>query len=158
SALIHFFEQGRWGLPINEGAEGQALAPEDRLFILMQAGLYLTAIRGYAAPEALTCYERAESLCVLLNQPVVLFSALRGLWRYSLVTNKLSATMQIAKRVHSLAQAQNDSALMMGAYRALAVTLYYRGDFESAREYALRGIQIWRSGGVQSPVEEVTAP
>jgi predicted ATPase len=47
---------------------------------------------------------------------------------------------------------------MIGAYRALAVTLFYLGDFESARQYAIRGIQIWRSGGVQSPVEEVTAP
>jgi predicted ATPase len=80
------------------------------------------------------------------------------LWRYSLVTDKLSATMQIAKRVYSLAQEQNDSALMIGAYRALAVTLYYLGDFDSARRYAMRGVQIWRSGGVQSPVEEITAP
>jgi hypothetical protein len=47
---------------------------------------------------------------------------------------------------------------MIGAYHALAVTLYYRGDFESARQYAMRGIQIWRSGGVQSPVEQLTAP
>ena len=80
----------------------------------MQAGLYLTATRGYTAPEALVCYERAESLCVSLNQPLVLFSALRGLWRYSLQTDKLSATMKIAARVYSLAQDQHDSALMMG--------------------------------------------
>jgi hypothetical protein len=158
STLIYFFEHGRWGSPEQMGIEGQALTAEDQLFILMQAGLYLTATRGFAAPEALNCYERAESLCVSLNQPLVLFSALRGLWRYSLVTNKLSATMLIAKRVYSLALDQNDSALMIGAYRALAVTLFYLGDFESAREYALRGIEIWRSGGVQSPVEEVTAP
>jgi serine/threonine protein kinase len=158
SVLAHFFERGRWGSPVEMGAEGQSLTAEDQLFILMQAGLYLTATRGFAAPEALICYERAESLCVRLNRPVVLFSALRGLWRYSLVTDKLSATMQIAKRVYSLAQEQHDSALMIGAYRALAVTLYYLGDFESAREYAMRGIQIWRSGGVQSPVEEITAP
>jgi hypothetical protein len=87
-----------------------------------------------------------------------LFSALEGQWRYSLVTDKLSATMKIAKRVYSLAQDQNDSALMMGAYRALACTLYFSGDFETTRQYAMRGVQIWRSGGVQSPVEEVTAP
>ena len=37
--------------------------------------------------------------------------------------------MQIAKRVYSLAQEQNDSALMIGAYRALAVTLYLSGRF-----------------------------
>ena len=66
--------------------------------------------------------------------------------------------MQIAKRVYSLARDQNDSALMIGGYRALAVTLYYLGDFESARQYALSGVQLWRSGGVQSPAEEVSAP
>jgi hypothetical protein len=158
STLIHFFEHGHWGSPEQVDVEGQALTAEDQLFILMQAGLYLTTTRGFAAPEALACYERAESLCVSLNQPLVLFSALRGLWRYSLVTNKLSETMQIAKRVYSLAQGQNDSALMIGAYRALAATLFWQGDFESAREYAMRGIEIWRSGGVQSSAEEVTAP
>jgi hypothetical protein len=81
-----------------------------------------------------------------------------GQWRYSLYTDKLSATMQIAKRVYSLAQDQKDSALMMGAYRALACTLYFSGDFETTRQYAMRGVQIWRSGGVQSPVEEISTP
>jgi tetratricopeptide (TPR) repeat protein len=66
--------------------------------------------------------------------------------------------MQIAKRVYSLAQEQNDSALLLKAYMALAATLYFLGDFESARQNALRGVQIWRSGGVQFPVEEVDAP
>jgi serine/threonine protein kinase/tetratricopeptide (TPR) repeat protein len=158
SVLMHFFEDGRWGSPVQMDVEGKGLTAEDQLFILMQAGLYLTATRGFPAPEALACYECAESLCVSLNQPLVLFSALRGLWRYSLQTDKLSATMKIAARVYSLAQDQNDSALMIGAYRALAVTHYYLGDFESARQHAMRGVQIWRSGGVHSPVEEVTAP
>ena len=65
--------------------------------------------------------------------------------------------MQIAERVHSLAQEQNESALMIGAYRALAATLYFSGDFEPARQHAMRGVEIWRSGGVQSLVEEVCA-
>jgi hypothetical protein len=158
SVLAHFFEQGRWELPIAIGDEGQSLTAQDQLFILMQVGLYLTATRGFSAPDARLCYERAESLCHLLNRPLVLFAALRGLWRYSLMTDKLSETMQIAKRVYSLAQEQNVLALMMGANRALAVTFYHWGDFESARQYATRGIQIWRSEGVQSSVEEVTAP
>ena len=90
-------------------------------------------------------------MCHSLNRPLLLYSALIGQWRYSLLTDKLSATMQIAERVYSLAQEQNDSALMIGAYRALAGTLYFLGDFETARQYAMRGVQIWRSGGVQSP-------
>ena len=104
------------------------------------------------------CYERAESLCHSLNRPRLLYAALIGQWRYSLQIDKLTATMQIAKRVYSPAQERNDAGLMIGAYRALAVTFYYLGDLESARRYAMRGVQIWRSGDVESPIEEVTAP
>jgi adenylate cyclase len=82
-----------------------------------------------------------------------------GQWRYSLFTDKLTATLQIAERVHSLAQEQNHAALMIGAYRALAVTFYFFGDFESARNYAMRGVQIWRSEHASpSPVEEPITP
>ena len=91
----------------------RAPTAEDQLSILLQAGLYLTATRGYAAPEALICYERAESLCVSLSRPHLLFSALMGRWRYSLQTAKLTATMQIADHFYSLAQEQNDSALIL---------------------------------------------
>jgi tetratricopeptide (TPR) repeat protein len=110
------------------------------------------------APEARICYERAEPFCQSLNHPRLLCLALRGQWRYSLMTDKLSATMQIAERVYSLAQEQNDSALMLGAYSGLACTLYFRGDFESTRQYARHGVQIWRSGGVQSYAEDVDTP
>jgi serine/threonine protein kinase len=158
SVLAHFFERGRWGSPAEMGVEGQSLTAEDHLYILMQAALYLTVTRGFAAPEARMCYERVESLCHSLNRPLLLYSALTSQWRYSLWTDKLKATMQIAERVYSLAQEQNDARLMMGAYRVLASTRYFLGDFETARQYAMRGLEIWRSGGVQSQAEEVSAP
>jgi hypothetical protein len=31
------------------------------------------------------------------------------------------------------------------------------GDFETARQYITRALQIWRSGGVRSPFQEVDA-
>ena len=158
SVLAHFFERGRWGSPAGMGVEGQILTAEDHLYILMQAALYLTVTRGFAAPEARMCYERVESLCHSLNRPLLLYSALTSQWRYSLWTDKLRATMQIAERVYSLAQEQNDARLMMGAYRVLASTLYFLGDFETARQYAMRGLEIWRSGGIQFQAEEVSAP
>jgi predicted ATPase len=80
-----------------------------------------------------------------------------GQWRYSLMHDKLTGAIQIAKRVYALAEKQKSGALMMGAYRALAATFYYAGDFESAQQHAVRGVEIWRSGGVHSPVEEVGA-
>jgi predicted ATPase len=158
SVLAHFFEHGRWGYPVDLGGEGQSLTAEDQVFVLTQAGLYLLHTRGFSSPEAQICWERAEPLCHLLKRPELLYSSLVGQFVYSLMTDKLSATIQIAKRVHSLAQEQNDPALIMGACGYFAATLYYSGDFESARQYAMRGLQIWRSGSVQSPVQELYAP
>src|SRR6202007_3485170 len=43
SVLVHFFEQGRWGSPVEAAIEGQSLTAEDQLFILLQAGRYVNA-------------------------------------------------------------------------------------------------------------------
>jgi Protein kinase domain/NACHT domain len=155
SALVQFFQDGRWGSFVEVGVEGQSLTAEDQLFILMQAGLYLTATRGLGAPEARICYERAEPWCHSLNRPVLLYVALMGQWRYSLMNDKLTATIQIAQRVYSLAREQNNPAGMVGACSALAMTHHFLGDFEAGRRHALHGIQIWRSGSVQSHAEDL---
>jgi hypothetical protein len=81
SVLAHFFEHGRWGSLGETDIEGKNLTAEDKLFILMQAGLYLTATRGLGAPEARICYECVESLCRSLNRPLVLFSGRRSAHR-----------------------------------------------------------------------------
>jgi len=158
SVLAHFFEQGLWESLVQKGAEGQHLTAEDKLFVLSQAGLYLTATRGLAAPEARKCYEQAEPLCHSLDRPLLLYSALIGRWRYASQTENLTAALRLAKRIYALAQQQNDPALMIGACRALAINRYYLGDFEVARRYAKRGVRIWRTGKVEFPVEEVHAP
>jgi adenylate cyclase len=158
SVLVSFFEHGRWGSLVETDLEGQSFTAEDQLFILMQAGQYLTATQGLGSREARICCERAEPLCHLLNRPLALFSVLLGLWRYSMMTDNLSTTMQIAKRIYALAEEQNDSALVLGACRAFATTLHFLGDFESSRQYGMRGVHIWRLEGVRSRVEEVMSP
>jgi adenylate cyclase len=70
----------------------------------------------------------------------------------------MSVALQIAERIHSLAQEQNDAVLMIGACRALSCTLFYLGDFEASQQYAMRGLQIWRSGNVQSHTEDYYSP
>jgi hypothetical protein len=157
-ALAHFFERGRWGSLAGLRVAGQSLTAEDQLSVLTQAGLYLIHARGMSAPEARICYEREEALCHSLNRPEPLYSALMGQWYYSLLTAKLTATLQIAKGVYSLAQQQNDARMMLGACYALAVTFYYSGDFETARQHAMSGVEIWRSRSVQPFVEELIDP
>jgi serine/threonine protein kinase/DNA-directed RNA polymerase specialized sigma24 family protein/tetratricopeptide (TPR) repeat protein len=158
SVLVHFFGHGRWGSPVELGAEGQSLTAEDQLFVLTQAGLYLTATRGLASPDARICWERAEPLCRSLDHPLLLYSALAGQWRYPFMTAKLTTAMQIAERIYSLAQEQNNSVLMIGAHGYLGATLYFLGDFEAAQQNTFRGLQIWRSGGAPFPVEDFIAP
>jgi serine/threonine protein kinase/tetratricopeptide (TPR) repeat protein len=156
SVLAHFFEDGRWGSPVKMGVEGQSLTAEDQLFILIQAALNITAMRE-AAPEAEICYERAESLCHSLNRPLLLYVALMGRLRYSIVADKVVAAIPLGKRLYSLAQEQNDPTLMIGACTALGGMYYYSGNFEAARQYTTQALQIWRSGDVRSPFQEVDA-
>jgi tetratricopeptide (TPR) repeat protein len=158
SVLVHFFECERWESSVETGVEEQSLTGEDRLFILVQAAKYLTATRGLGAPEARICWERAEPLCHSLNQPRLLCLALTGQFRYCVMTDKLSVAIQIAGRSYSLAQEQNDPALMIVACAALAANLFFLGDFEAARQYARQGAKIWRSGGVKSLPEDVDTP
>jgi len=158
SVLACFFEHGRWGSLLEAGVEGQILNAEDQLFILMEAGHLITAIRGMGAPEAGLCYERAESLTRSLKYSPTFYMVLVAQWRQSLNTGKLSATLQIAKRLHALAQEQNDSSLLIGACTALACTFHFLGDFEASGQYAIRGVQLCRSLGARSPVVGVDNP
>jgi hypothetical protein len=155
AVLVHFFKDRHWGSPVEAAVEKQNLNAEDQLSILMQSAQYLSHVRGLAAPEVQTCYERAEPLCHALNRPLLMHVALFGQWRYSINTDKLSAAMRIAERVYSFAQQQSDLTPMMGAYTALAITHYLAGNFETSGQYAVRAVQIWRTGGVQFLPEEL---
>ena len=145
-------------LRFKQDVEAEHLTPEDQLFILMQTGLYLTATRGHATREVRICYERAEPLCHSLNHPVDLFAALIGQWRHSLLTDKLATTMQLAKRAYSAAREQDEVSLLTNAFRILAVTHYFSGNFKVARRYAQRGVQLGREGRIRSRFEEVNSP
>ena len=60
--------------------------------------------------------------------------------------------------VHALARKQNEPVLMIGALSALAITHYFSGNFQFSGQHAMRGVQIWRSGIAQSPLEEIDVP
>jgi len=98
------------------------------------------------------------SLSRSLNRPSIFLSALDGEWRYSLVTDRLSATLRLAKRIHTLARKESDPTIMIGAYRDLAITLYYLGNFTTARKHAISGVQVWRSAGLPLRMDPVKFP
>jgi hypothetical protein len=158
SVLAHFFARGPWGSLVETTVERQSLSAEDQLFIIMQAELCLRATRGMASPEVRICYDRAESLCRSINDPRLLCRILMGQVGCTLITGKMSAALQIAERVYSLAQEQDDPMLVIGASSCLSMTFYNMGDFESGRQYARRAVQIWLSGRAQSHGEGLYTP
>jgi tRNA A-37 threonylcarbamoyl transferase component Bud32/tetratricopeptide (TPR) repeat protein len=158
AVLGHFFDRGNWGCFIQHSVEEQYLAAEDQLFVLMQAGLYLTATRGHATREVRICYEDAEPLCHSLNRPLDLFASLIGQWRHSLLTDKLMTTMQLAKRAYSVAREEDEVSLLTNACRILAVTHYFSGNFKVAQRYAKRGVQLGGEGRIRPRFEEVNSP
>jgi len=158
SVLVRFFQDGRWGTFVETDVEGQSLTVEDRLFVLMQSALYLAATQWMGTPEVQLCYQCAEALCCSLKEPLRLYFTLLGQWRCSLTTDKLPATMQVAQRLYSRAQSQNNPALLVGAHSAMAMTHYSMGEFESGQRHATEGIRIWRSGGIPPHAEEAIAP
>jgi tetratricopeptide (TPR) repeat protein len=160
SVLSNFFENGDWGRPIQQDATApqQELQPEDQLIILSHAGLYNTAVKGYASQEALACYKRLREVATELGKLQHLYSVIIGQWRYALVTDELKTALKLASEVYELAQRENHPALLIGAYRALAITDYWIGKFPSALDDVRRGIAVWESQEVSVSVEEVTAP
>ena len=129
------------------GEGGQRLTAEDQLFMLMQAAQYLAATQGLATPEIRVCYERAESLCHSLDRPLFLYVVLTGLWRYDVGTDALPVAMKAAERVYSLAQQQNNPALMIGGYIPLGNYTLLFGRFRDREEiYDARpsDLALWR--------------
>ena len=129
SVLVHFFEQERWDAPVHKGIGGQILTADDQLFILAQSALYLTAMRGMGSAEARFCCQRMESVCRTVDRPQLLYVALMGQWRYSLTSDKLTVSLQLARRIHLLAEEQHDPAFMVGACIALAQALFFMAIF-----------------------------
>jgi tetratricopeptide (TPR) repeat protein len=156
--LGQFFEKKQWESPVVKAADEHTLSEEDELFILLQTGEYLCATRGFGVPGVRFCYERAESLCHALKRADFLYVSLMGQWRHSCATERGTVRLELAKRVYSHAQNQNDVAQLIGACCALAMTNHGLGNFEACNQYAARGVELWRSTGLKSMIEEVEIP
>src|SRR5262249_15498892 len=107
--------------------------------------LALMATQGQAAPEVERAYTRARELCQQLGQTPQLFPTLSGLCGFYLVRGELPTTRELGERLLSLAQCEQDPALLLRAHGVLGFTLYYLGEFASAREHSEQAIALYDS-------------
>jgi class 3 adenylate cyclase/predicted ATPase len=91
--------------------------------------------KGYAAPEtkaalcqARSLIERVEALGEPLEDPLLLFSVLYGLWTASLVAFRGDVVRQVAVEVFALANRQKTKAPLMIANRIMGTSLLLTGE------------------------------
>jgi serine/threonine protein kinase/predicted ATPase len=109
----------------------------------MTLGVQLQVVHGYAAPEAERTYERARALCEQVQEAQPLFLVLWGLWMFYEVGSNLGKSRELAERLFALAQSAQDTAQLVQAHMALAVSSFSRGELAATREHTEQGFALY---------------
>jgi len=113
---------------------------QQELVLETTVGVPLIAVKGMAAPEVERAYARARQLCLQVGDTPQLFPALFGLWWFYEVKPDLRAAYELAQQLLNLAGQGDDSARLVQAHRAMGQTLFFLGEFASAREHLEQAI------------------
>ena len=106
-------------------------------------GVPLRAIKGYADPEVERTYKRALELCQQMGETPQLFPALYGLFGFYIVGAKHMTSHELAEQLLSIAQRQQDPALLLEAHRALGQSSLHRGEFVRACSHFEEGVTLY---------------
>jgi class 3 adenylate cyclase/predicted ATPase len=146
SAYAESISHLKQGLELLEALPGRPERFKQELSLRLTLGSALTATRGYASPEVGKTYLRARELCHELGEaPPQLFPVMHGLYRFYHVRGELQAARENGEQLLELAAGVQDSGLLIEAYRALGVPLFWLGDVTSALEKLERGSQLYQA-------------
>ena len=106
-------------------------------------GVQLQVVQGYASPEAERTYQRARTLCELVQEDQPLFLVLWGLWMLYEVRSDLKNSRELAERLHALAHSAQDQDQLLQAHMALAITSFSLGDLVGTREHSLQAVALY---------------
>jgi predicted ATPase/predicted Ser/Thr protein kinase len=109
----------------------------------MILGIHLQIAHGYAATEAEPIYSRARALCEQLQEAGPLFQILWGLLGFYEVRSDLGKSRELAELLFTLAQKTQDTAKLLQARVALAVTSLSLGDPAATREHMEQGVALY---------------
>jgi tetratricopeptide (TPR) repeat protein len=123
------------GLEVLEAQPETPARDQQELVLQTTVGVPLIAVKGMAAPEVERAYRRARQLCLQVGDASQLFRVLLGLWWFYEVKPDLRAAYELAEQLFAMAAPANDSGLLIQAHRAMGHTLFWRGEFASARTH-----------------------
>jgi class 3 adenylate cyclase/predicted ATPase len=110
----------------------------------------LLHVKGYAAPETKAAVERArllienvKALGEPVEDPLLLFTVLYGLWVGNYVAFNGDMMRELSTQFLALAQKQGATVPIMIGHRILAVSLLFTGDLAEARAHLDRAIALY---------------
>jgi class 3 adenylate cyclase/predicted ATPase len=107
-------------------------------------GREIIAAKGLGAAEAILVYGRARELCREMGEaPPQLFPVLRGINLYYVMRADLHAAYEVAEQLLKLGLRLNDPAVLVPAYHAVSVPMFYLGEFERARTNLELGYHLY---------------
>jgi len=120
--------------------------------IKLQAALItpLIHVKGFAAPETKAAAERtrllieqAEALGEPPDDPLLLFSALFGLWVASHVAFNGDAMRELGAQFLAIAEKQGAKAPLLIAHRVMGISLAWTGDIAEGRAHYDQGVALY---------------
>src|SRR5262249_52768706 len=113
---------------------------QQELDLLTALGPALVAIKGYGALEVEQTYTRAREVCQQAGDALQLSQVLWGLLTCYLVRAEHQTARELGEQLLTLAQGQQDSALLFIGHFALGAALYCLGAFVPARAHLEQSI------------------
>jgi len=107
---------------------------EHEFALRIALGASLLTVKGWSDPNVEGNYERAQALSARTGDVRKLFVALRGLANVFFLKGEVNNTRRLVDRLLVMAQEQNDSSMLLEAYRSTGMCALFVGDFEVARE------------------------
>jgi class 3 adenylate cyclase/predicted ATPase len=141
SALVEAAEQLRRALDQIATLPSTSVLRGEQIKLQIALVNALMHVKGYAAPEpkaaveqARQFIERAEALGESPEDPLLLFSALYGVWAASYVAFNGDVTRELASQFVALAEKQDQVIPLMIGHRLIANSLMLTGDIAKGRE------------------------
>ncbi len=116
---------------------------QQELMLQITLGPALMASKGYAAPEVERAYTRARELCLQGGEPSQIFPVLRGLLAFYLNRGELQTARELGEQLFTLAQRQQDPALLTEAHYALGLAFFFLGEMVLVREHTEQSIAFY---------------
>jgi class 3 adenylate cyclase/predicted ATPase len=106
-------------------------------------GPVLMAVQGFSSLDTERAYARARELCQQVGETSQLFPVLYGLWSIYRNRAELQTTRELGEQLLSLAQREQDPALLLEAHRVLGPTMFWLGEMASARAHSEQGVALY---------------